>query len=269
MKNKILKEKGCQITQNYSNKHKAIDIVGENKSLDYIVAHTSGIIIDIQDGYGNIKGSVGNLSYGNFVKIKHNDNFYTLYAHMKNGLSVKKNQYVIKGQILGYMWDSGNANGKHLHFEILKDNEKINPLEYLNKDLPNQTTKLLKYKIGDSIKIDGVYVSSDSEEILILLINKGTITKIIENAKNPYLLDDGKIGWVNDNVIIDNISTRYLINKKYSGTSIVDALKDINVNSSYEYRKSLAKLNNIKNYKGSNEQNSKLLELLKKGILKY
>ena len=155
-----------------------------------------------------------------------------------------------------------------IHYK--KDNEKINPLEYLNKDLPNQTTKLLKYKIGDSIKIDGVYVSSDSEEILIPLINKGTITKIIENAKNPYLLDDGRIGWVNNDTIINKESSiKYLSNKTYKGTSIVDALKEINIDSSYQYRKQLAQINNINNYQGTKEQNITMLNLLKQGLLKY
>ena len=61
---------------------------------------------------------------------------------------------------------------------------------------------------------------------------------------------------------------KYLSNKKYKGNSIVDALKQINVDSSYSYRAKLAKKNAIKNYKGSTEQNIKMLNLLKNGILK-
>lgn len=61
---------------------------------------------------------------------------------------------------------------------------------------------------------------------------------------------------------------KYLSNKKYKGNSIVDALKQIKVDSSYSYRTKLAKKNGINNYSGSVEQNIKMLNLLKKGILK-
>ena len=63
-------------------------------------------------------------------------------------------------------------------------------------------------------------------------------------------------------------TTKYLSNKTYKGTSIVDALNQIKVNSSYNYRSKLAKINSISNYKGTAEQNTKMLNLLKQGKLK-
>lgn len=270
MECRVLKNKKCEITQNYSINHKALDIVGENYTLDYITAHSDGIVIIIQDGYENMKGSTGSKAYGNYIKLKHNDDYYTLYAHMKKGLKFKNGDYVTKGTILGYMSDSGNAYGGHLHFEIFNQNNKINPLPYLNKELPTKVKPMLLYKIGDTVKINGVYISSTSTSKLRPLITKGKITKIIENANNPYLLDNGQIGWVNDNVIINKITEeRYLSNKTYKGFSIVDALNEINIDSSYKYRSELAKINSIENYKGTKEQNIKLLNLLKEGKLKY
>lgn len=58
-------------------------------------------------------------------------------------------------------------------------------------------------KVGDTVTINGVYVSSDSTEKLTPAITKGTITRIVEGARNPYLLDNGNIGWVNDNCIVN------------------------------------------------------------------
>lgn len=133
------------------------------------------------------------------------------------------------------MGDSGNAYGKHLHFEVWKNNQRINPIEFLNKDLPileEQPNQELKYDIGDIVTINGAYISSISKEKLNPLITKGTITKIIKNTRNPYLLDNGKIGWVNDSTIISSENTnnnKYLSNKNYQGNSIVDALKGINI----------------------------------------
>ena len=175
MECRILKNKKCIITQNYSNSHQAVDIVGDSYTLDNIIAHSDGIIVEIQDGIGNMKGSIGKLAYGNYIKIKHNDGYYTLYAHLQNNLSVKINQSIKQGSIIGYMGDSGDAYGKHLHFEIFKNNQKINPTEYLNKDLPSNNTNQnnntninnnLTYQIGDIVEINGVYISSTSREKL-------------------------------------------------------------------------------------------------------
>lgn len=60
----------------------------------------------------------------------------------------------------------------------------------------------------------------------------------------------------------------YLENSSYKGNSIVDALKQIGVDSSFEHRKKIAERNNIYNYTGTATQNTKLLNLLKQGKLK-
>lgn len=195
MECQILKNGRCIINQYYSNSHPAIDLVGENYTLDYIVAHSDGVVTEVIDNRSNIKGSVGNLAYGNYIKIRHNNEYQTLYAHLKTGLNVQKNQQIKKGEIIGYMWDSGNAYGKHLHFEVWKDNKRINSLEYINKDLPiKEDEKKNNYEIGDIVEINGVYISSTSKERLRPLITKGKITKILEGVNNPYLLENGAIG---------------------------------------------------------------------------
>lgn len=81
---------------------------------------------------------------------------------------------------------------------------KLNYIDY-RKD------EIMKHKIGDIVKINGVYISSTSTEKLIPAIKKGTITYIIEDkpVPNPYLLDNGNIGWVNDDCIIEEKPTDY------------------------------------------------------------
>lgn len=56
--------------------------------------------------------------------------------------------------------------------------------------------------MGDEVEINGVYTASNSTNKLKPARTKGKITKIINGAKNPYLLDNGNLGWVNDSVII-------------------------------------------------------------------
>lgn len=69
----------------------------------------------------------------------------------------------------------------------------------------------MNHKIGERVKIDKVYVSSESVNPLTPAITEGTITRIIEGARNPYLLDDGNIGWVNDDCIIEEKPTDYKV----------------------------------------------------------
>ena len=58
------------------------------------------------------------------------------------------------------------------------------------------------YNLEDIVKINKVYVSSESTNPLVPLITEGKITKIIKGARNPYLLNNGEIGWINDECII-------------------------------------------------------------------
>lgn len=76
---------------------------------------------------------------------------------------------------------------------------KLNYIDYSPEPAPKPT---LKYKIGDVVNINGVYVSSTSTEKLKPAITRGTITSIVAKARNPYLLDNGNIGWVNDDCIV-------------------------------------------------------------------
>ena len=61
-------------------------------------------------------------------------------------------------------------------------------------------------KIGDVVTINGIYVASNSTKKLTPARTTGTITKIINGALNPYLLDNGNLGWVNDSVIVSGTS---------------------------------------------------------------
>lgn len=121
-----------------------------------------------------------------------------------------------------------------------------------------------KYKIGDTVRFNYVFLTSESKNPLRPYRNIGKITRIEKNARNPYLIGEDQ-GWVNDQVIEGRIN--YLSNPDYIGDSFVNALKQINVNTSFENRKRIANLNGIVNYVGSANQNLELLQLLKDGRL--
>lgn len=127
------------------------------------------------------------------------------------------------------------------------------------------------YKVGDTVTINGVYTSSTSGKKLNPSRTKGKITKIISGAKNPYLLENGDIGWTNDKCIISgkSNSTSYTYYPKYNGSSdsISTALSVVGVDNSYSNRAKIAAVNGIKNYSGTAKQNTDMLNALKKGRL--
>ncbi len=68
------------------------------------------------------------FDYGKYVKITHNQTYETRYAHM-NDIVVNEGDFVNKGDLIGYVGSTGMSTGPHLHLEILKDQEKIDPMQ--------------------------------------------------------------------------------------------------------------------------------------------
>lgn len=144
---RVLQKCKNKISQAYKpekNKHLGIDIIGDNGAknntglLDYITAHSQGTVVACVNNITGYKAG----SYGNYVKIKHNNGMYTLYAHLKyNTVTVSVDTKVLQGEVIGYMGNTGNSYGAHLHFEVRDTNDKkINPTPYINADLPNNGT---------------------------------------------------------------------------------------------------------------------------------
>lgn len=162
---RLLKNYANKITQIYkSGKHNGIDIVGSNngKSVcDYLLAHSDGVVVDTRSNY-NKTDKTGN-SYGNYVKIQHNNGYYTMYGHIKyNTVKVKKGDKVTKGQVIGYMGNTGHSFGAHLHFEVRNNkDEKIDPTPYIDNDLPSTTDDAYKTFVKGvqstcGAKVDGI-----------------------------------------------------------------------------------------------------------------
>lgn len=196
--NRILKCDKYRITTKFSSNHKGIDIVGrkDDKNITCpIKAHTSGQVVWLQTGQKNntnLKPGT-NATYGNAVKIKHSNGYYTLYAHMKE-VYVKKNQKVSTGQEIGYMGNTGLSFGSHLHWEVRKPNEtRINPEPYINSDLPgmahyyqsydNKYNRWLpKVKIGSNS-----YAGNVGNGISAIRVEDVTEYRVHDKVKNKWL----------------------------------------------------------------------------------
>lgn len=112
------------MSRGYYRGHYAIDICNGPVPVygHDIVAADGGTVI--YAGYG------WNGGFGNMVKIQHANGIVTLYAHMSS-VKVSTGQSVSRGQVIGAVGNSGNSAGPHLHFEVIKNGVRVNPLNYV------------------------------------------------------------------------------------------------------------------------------------------
>ncbi|MEY2963236.1 MAG: hypothetical protein RL754_497 [Bacteroidota bacterium] len=82
--------------------------------------------------------------YGNHIIIDHGYGYQTLYAHMSK-VDVSRGSRVKRGDIIGYIGSTGRSTAPHLHYEIIKDGRKINPINYFFNDLsPEEYENMLE-----------------------------------------------------------------------------------------------------------------------------
>jgi murein DD-endopeptidase MepM/ murein hydrolase activator NlpD len=81
-------------------------------------------------GNGVVKRADNRSSgYGKHIRIDHGFGYISLYAHLSK-YNVRRGQRVKRGDIIGYVGNTGRSVGPHLHYEIFKDKKKINPLNF-------------------------------------------------------------------------------------------------------------------------------------------
>lgn len=132
----------------------------------------------------------------------------------------KKEIYIYDGTSNGTitrhnMFAATSCPGSYLQSKLPYITEQVNkrlqegiaPVE-----VPQNQAPVTGRKVGDVVTITGIYVASNSTNRLNPARTKGTITKIIPGAKNPYLLDNGNLGWTNDGCIVDEAITKTTTN---------------------------------------------------------
>ena len=81
--------------------------------------------------------------YGHHIVIDHGFGYETLYGHMSK-IEVNKGQRVKRGEIIWYIGSTGSSTAPHLHYEVIKDGRKINPINFFFNDLsPEEYEEML------------------------------------------------------------------------------------------------------------------------------
>ena len=284
MEKAVLLMKYLNVTQrgdeSFSHKgDKAIDLAGKDGNIDELKAPFTGTIKRIYENSNavwlesneKVMYADGSVDYMTVLTLHDND-----ISNLSIGKVIKQGETYYNEGTKGY------ATGNHIHLSVGKG--KFEGSGWYKNEYGN-------WCINNQIDVNKALYILDTTDI----INSGGYNWIKTNSlmydNNYYIVKKGdtltKIAkmfntTVNELVNLNNIKNKNLIYvgqkillpannyfPKYTGksNSIVDALKSLNINSSYNYREKIAKKNNINNYYGTSNQNIKLLSLLKQGKL--
>ena len=153
------------VSQGYdATKHTGIDISAEQGVA--VIAAADGTVSHIQTWDGST--TTGDQSYGNMVQITHADERTTLYAHLSKVL-VSSGDSVSAGETIGYVGNTGNADGAHLHFEVRQSGQTVDPRPFItggNPEDPQKKFEELLEKYGGYIAEDGQLRTLDGREAI-------------------------------------------------------------------------------------------------------
>lgn len=167
--------------------HQAVDLRTQidNMYIRPVYAAEEGTVDQTQDWDGHTR--TGMQSYGNMVRIRHADykskTLQTRYAHLSS-YCVKHGQRVKEGEIIGYSGVTGNVFGAHLHFEVILNGKRTNPLVWLDNDFTTASGQVFTYRPGEhAVEKPADTAQTGGEEVLIdVSHHQGTIYW----AKVPY-----------------------------------------------------------------------------------
>jgi len=153
---------GARISSGFGRrKHPILGYTKMHKGLDFAAPRGTPIYA-AGDGVVQFAGRKG--SYGKYVRIKHNGTYSTAYAHMHRiAKGIRNGKRVKQGQKIGAVGTTGRSTGPHLHYEIVKNGRRINPLKV-------KTLESLRLA-GKDLKRFRAHVAANNQQLAALLDN--------------------------------------------------------------------------------------------------
>ena len=119
---------GARISSVFGNrKHPILGYTKMHKGVDFAAPRNTPVYAA---GDGVIEYSKRNGGYGKFIRIRHNSDYKTAYAHLARfAKNISEGKRVKQGDIIGYVGTTGRSTGPHLHYEIIFRDKQVNPLK--------------------------------------------------------------------------------------------------------------------------------------------
>ena len=178
-------------TYNDGVSHNAIDLRAAVGTPVY--AAEDGTVDWVQDWDGH--STRGNQSYGNLVRIRHDDykggKLQSLYAHLKER-KVKYGQTVKEGELIGYSGNTGNSKGPHLHFEVRLNGVRYNPLNWLDADFTVKDAATGAH-LGRYTSVERSRPAAQLQKLSIGPVSGGDARAICQLADRLGLVDAGLV----------------------------------------------------------------------------
>ncbi|MGI6478390.1 MAG: M23 family metallopeptidase [Salinivirgaceae bacterium] len=114
----------------------------EHTGVDYAAMYGTPVYAT---GDGIVVATGWDSGYGNRVIVNHGFGYKTVYAHLQK-CSVKVGDKVKRGKLVGLVGNTGVSTGPHLHYEVRKNNNPVNPLYYYIDDLTDEQYKAIVHK---------------------------------------------------------------------------------------------------------------------------
>ena len=118
---------GARLSSKYgSRRHPVLGYTKMHRGIDFAAPRGTPVFAA---GDGIVEKAGWNGSYGRYIRIRHTGTYKTAYAHLSGiNKKIKTGKRVSQGKIIGYVGSSGRSTGAHLHYEVLLNNQQINPM---------------------------------------------------------------------------------------------------------------------------------------------
>jgi murein DD-endopeptidase MepM/ murein hydrolase activator NlpD len=114
--------------------HPIFNVVQDHKGLDFSAAFGTPVYATAD---GRVSMAYFSSSYGNVVYVDHGFNYETRYAHLQR-FKVQPGMHVKRGELIGYVGNTGISAAPHLHYEVFYKGNAVNPIHFFQRDLNQQ-----------------------------------------------------------------------------------------------------------------------------------
>ena len=158
---------GAKLTSRYGKrKHPVLGYTKLHRGIDFAAPAGTPIFAA---GDGIVEKAGWNGSYGRYIRIRHTGTYKTAYAHL-SGIHkrIKIGSRISQGKIIGYVGSSGRSTGAHLHYEVLRNDKQVNPMN-------------IKLPAGKNL--NKKYLSAFKQRVKQVLNQRLVLEKMVENKK--------------------------------------------------------------------------------------